>query len=100
MQENSPLYATTKKKRKMTVSRAETEKIECWKKTNEEEGVRHRASERKYSRGYEGRYRPPNLIEPPHALSGPMPLNHFLSDGSRSSFKSEGITIFPYSEDL
>ena len=28
---------------------------------------------------------------------GPMRLNHFLSDGCRSSFKSEGMTIFAYS---
>ena len=27
----------------------------------------------------------------------PMPLNNFLSDGCRSSFKSEGMTIFAYS---
>ena len=33
----------------------------------------------------------PNLIGPP------KPLNHFLSDGCRSSFKSEGMTIFAYS---
>ena len=37
---------------------------------------------------------PPNLIGPPQALSGPMPLNHFLSGGCRFSFKSEGITIY------
>ena len=30
----------------------------------------------------------------PQALLGPMPLNHFLSDGCRSSFKSEGTTIY------
>ena len=40
---------------------------------------------------------PPNFIEPPKPYRGPMPLNHFLSDGCRSSFKSEGITIFAYS---
>ena len=33
----------------------------------------------------------------PQALLGPMSLNHFLSAGCRSSFKSEGITIFAYS---
>ena len=49
----------------------------------------HRASERKFSRGYEGRYRAPKSYWAPQALSGPMPLNHFLSDGCRSSFKSE-----------
>ena len=40
---------------------------------------------------------PPNLIGPPQALSGPMPLNYFLSNGCSSSFKSEGIAIFAYS---
>ena len=33
----------------------------------------------------------------PQALSGPMLLNHFLLNGCRSSFKSEGLTIFAYS---
>ena len=37
---------------------------------------------------------------PPQASSGPMLLNHFLSDWCRSSFKSEGTTIFAYSWDL
>ena len=41
--------------------------------------------------------RPQNLIGPPQAFSGPMPLNHFLSNGCRSSFKSEGLAIFAYS---
>ena len=35
----------------------------------------------------------PQILLGPQAVSGPMPLNHFLSDGCRSSFKSEGITI-------
>ena len=56
-----------------------------------------RASERKFSRGYEGRYRAPKFYWPPQALLGAMPLNHFLSDGCRSSFKSEEITVFAYS---
>ena len=56
-----------------------------------------RASERKFSRGYERRYRAPKSHYAPQALSWPMPLNHFLSDGCRSSFKSEGITIFAQS---
>ena len=59
-----------------------------------------RASERKISRGYEGRYRAPKCYWAPQALSGPTPLNHFLSDGCRSSFKSEGIAIFAYTWDL
>ena len=49
-----------------------------------------RASERKFSRGYESRYWAPKSYWAPQALSGPMPLIHFLSDGCRSSFKSEG----------
>ena len=53
-----------------------------------------RASERTFLRVYEGRYRAPKSYWAPQALSGPMPLNHFLSDGCRSSFKSEGITIY------
>ena len=32
----------------------------------------------------------------PQALTIPMPLNHFLSDGCRSSFRREGATIFAY----
>ena len=56
-----------------------------------------RASERKFFRGYEGQYWAPKSYWAPQASSGPMPLNHFLSDGCRSSFKSEGITIFAYS---
>ena len=56
-----------------------------------------RVSERKFSRGCEGRYRAPKSYWAPQALSGPMPLNHFLSNGRRSSFKSEGMTIFAYS---
>ena len=59
-----------------------------------------RASERKCSRGYEGRYRAPNCIRPPSLIGGLMPLNHFLLHGRKSSFKSEGITIFAYSQDL
>ena len=53
-------------------------------------------SERKFSRGYEGRYRAPKFYRAPQVLSGPMPLNHFLFAGCRSSFKSEEITIFAY----
>ena len=49
-----------------------------------------RASERNFSRGYEGRYRAPKSSWAPQALSGPMSLNHFLSAGCKSSFKSEG----------
>ena len=49
-----------------------------------------RASERKFSKRYEGQYRAPKSYRAPQALSGPMPLNHFLSDGCRFSFKSEG----------
>ena len=57
-----------------------------------------RALERKFSRGYEGRYRVLKFYcPPPQALSGPMLLNHFLLDGCRSSFKSEGKTIFAHS---
>ena len=56
--------------------------------------LKTRASERKLSRGYEGRYRAPKSDWAPQALSGPIPLNHFLSDGCRSSFKTEGITIY------
>ena len=52
-----------------------------------------RASERKISRGYEGRYWAPKSYWASQALSEPMPLNHLLSDGCRS-FKNEGITIF------
>ena len=37
-----------------------------------------RALERKFSRGYEGRYRAPKSYWAPQALSGPMPLNHFF----------------------
>ena len=37
---------------------------------------------------------PQILLGPPQALLEAMALNHFLSDGCRSSFKSEGITIF------
>ena len=58
---------------------------------------RGRASERKFSRGYEGRYRAPKSYWALQALSGPMPLNHFLLGGCRSLFKSEGLTIFAYS---
>ena len=43
---------------------------------------------------------PPNLICPPSLIGGPMQLNYFLSDGCRSLFKSEGVTIFAYSWDL
>ena len=56
-----------------------------------------RASEKKFSRGYEGRYRAQKSYWAPQALLGPMPLNHFLLDGCRSLFKSEGIMIFAYS---
>ena len=52
-----------------------------------------RASERNFPGGTKVDTGPPNLIGP-QALSGPMPLNHFLSDGCKSSFKSEGITIY------
>ena len=37
-----------------------------------------RASERKFSRGYEGRYRAPKSYWAPQVLSGPMLLNHFF----------------------
>ena len=40
---------------------------------------------------------PSNLIGGPQALSGPTPLSHFLWDGCRSLFKSDGITIFAHS---
>ena len=53
-----------------------------------------------FSWGYEGRYRAPKSNWAPQALSGPMPLNHFLSAGCRSSFKSEGITIYCIQLDL
>ena len=53
-----------------------------------------RASERKFFKGYEGWIPGPQILFGPQALLGPMPLNHFLSDECRSSFKSEGITIF------
>ena len=33
----------------------------------------------------------PQILLDPQALSGPMPLNHFLSDGCRSTFKSEEV---------
>ena len=56
-----------------------------------------RASERKFFRGYKGRYWAPKSYWALQASSGLMPLNHFLSDGCRSSFKSEGITIYAYS---
>ena len=36
----------------------------------------------------------PQILLAPQALSGPMPLNRFLSDWIRSSFKSEEITIY------
>ena len=38
----------------------------------------------------------PILIGAIQALSGSMPSNHFFPDRCRSSFKSEGITIFAY----
>ena len=53
-----------------------------------------RASERKFSRGYEGQYRAPKSYWAPQALSGAHALKSFLSDGCRSSFKSEEITIY------
>ena len=37
-----------------------------------------RASERNFSRGYEGRYRAPKFYGAPHTLSGAMPLSHFF----------------------
>ena len=40
---------------------------------------------------------PQILVGPPSRIGGPTPLNHFLFDGCRSSFTSEGITIFAYS---
>ena len=40
---------------------------------------------------------PQILLGTPSLIGGPMPLNHFLSDVCRSSFKSEGKTIFAYS---
>ena len=40
---------------------------------------------------------PPNFIGPPKPYRGPMPSNLFFFAGCRSSFKSEGITIFAYS---
>ena len=39
----------------------------------------------------------PQILLAPPSLIGAHPLNHFLSDGYRSSLKSEGITIFPFS---
>ena len=59
-----------------------------------------RASEKKFFRGYESRYRAPKPYLALQTLSWPMPLNHFLSAGCRSSLKSEEITIFAYSCDL
>ena len=59
-----------------------------------------RASERKFFRGYEGQYRAHKSYWALQALSGPMLSNHFLSNGCRASFKSEGITIFAYSSNL
>ena len=56
-----------------------------------------RASERKFFRGYEDRYRAFTRYWAPQALSGGHALKHFLSDGCRSLFKSEGIAIFAYS---
>ena len=56
-----------------------------------------RAFERKIFRGCKGRYRAPKSYWAPQALLRPMALNLCLSDGCRSSFKSEGITIFAYS---
>ena len=55
-----------------------------------------RALERKFSRRYEGRYRAPKSYWVSQALTGAhgVSLNHFLSDGCKSSFKSEGITIY------
>ena len=46
--------------------------------------------ESKFSRGYEGQYRAPKSYWALQALSGPIPLNYFLSDECRSLFKSEG----------
>ena len=43
--------------------------------------VSTRASERKISRGYEGRYRAPKSYWAPQALSGLVPLNYFCSMG-------------------
>ena len=43
-----------------------------------------------YFQGCKGQYRAPKSYWAIQTLSGPMPLNHFLSDGCRSSFKSEG----------
>ena len=48
-----------------------------------------RASERKFSRGYEGQYRASNLIEPIKPLLGAHAVKSFLLDGCRSSFESE-----------
>ena len=36
-------------------------------------------------------------IGPPKPYRGPTPLNHFLLNGCKSSFESEGLTIFAYS---
>ena len=38
-----------------------------------------RASERKFSRGYEGRYRAPKSYCAPQALSGPMAVKSFFA---------------------
>ena len=56
-----------------------------------------RASERKFSGRARRSIPGPQILLSPQALSGPMPLNHVLAAGYRSSFKSEGITIFAYS---
>ena len=57
--------------------------------THENCGV-DRASERKFSRGHEGRYRAPKSYWALQTLWGLMSLNHFLWDGCISSFKSKG----------
>ena len=48
-----------------------------------------RASERKFSRGYEGQYRAQILLGP-QALSGPMPLNRFCPMGVDLRLKVRG----------
>ena len=52
-----------------------------------------RASERKFFRGYEGRYRAPKSYWAPQALLGPMPLNHFCPMGVDLHLKTRGNDI-------
>ena len=45
-----------------------------------------RASERKFSKGYKGRYRASKSYWAPKALSGPLSLNHFCWMGVNLHF--------------